>query len=41
MSNYDYCTNKVLHLDLSTEQKVEMLNILQDIKFLQNKLNSY
>ena len=37
MCNYDYCVEKVLHLNTTTEHKVEMLKVLLDIKFLVDK----
>ncbi len=37
MSNHDYCTNKILQLNKTTEEKAEMLNTLLDVKFYLDK----
>ena len=37
MSNYDYCTNKILQSNKNTEEKALMLNALLDVKFYLDK----
>jgi len=34
MSNYNYCVNKILSLNISAERKVLWLNVFNDAKFL-------